>query len=769
LPIVGKKSCRTDLLAYINGLPLVFIELKNSNKEVKLAYTDNLHRYRRDIPVLFHPNAFIILSNGLDTKIGSCTAGWEHFSDWKRIENEKETYDPTEDWISLERVIKGMCDKKRLLDILENFIFYFSDSAKIVAKNHQYIGVNNGITSFENRLKQEGKLGVFWHTQGSGKSFSMIFFVMKIFRKFTGDYTFIIVTDRDSLDDQIFKNFLKSEVIGEKDEAKAQSGPHLRTMLGEGNKKVIFTLIQKFGTTKGESFPELTKRDDIIVLVDEAHRSQYNTYAQNMRTAMPNANFLAFTGTPLLDANETTKKWFGDYVSEYNFAQSVEDGATVPIFYDNRVPKVQLNNEAMNKDLAEIVDNDNLTPAQEERLKQKYATELEIIKRDGRLDTIAQDIVKHFPYRGYRGKAMVISVDKYTTVRMYDKVQTYWKAEKRKLMRASKEAATPEERQTKRALYEYMHKTNMYVVISKDGDEEDKFAKQGLDIKPHRKAMDKKYGKEKLSLKDRFQEDKDPFRLVFLCSKWLTGFDSPTISTLYLDKPMQNHTLMQTIARANRVSEGKECGMVIDYFGVFENLEKAFEKYGRQHNKKVKKGDNPVAVKETLHQLLRDAVAAADEFLKANDCDIQLILSNDNVFKNIKHFSVFANNVSKTEDLRKEFNVHENAIRNLYNATQPDTDIANQYKRIKEAYEYLRQIINREITGGDFEAAVDKTRVLMDDSIDAFAEPATSYIIEQSAQVDLRTLNLDKVEKEFKQAPPKYDQNKFCRPTTRNH
>lgn len=763
--IRGKKRCRTDMLVYVNGIPLVFIELKNSNIPVKNAFSDNLYRYKRDISQLFHFNAFAILSNGIETKIGSFNAEWEHFNTWKRVKNEKEAYDPEAELISLERAIRGMCNKKRLLDIYENFIFYFADSAKIVAKNHQYIGVNNGIKAFENRLNKKGKLGVFWHTQGSGKSFSMIFFTMKIFRKYTGDYTFVIVTDRDSLDDQIFKNFLRAEVISEKDEAKAQSREHLKTMLGEGNKKYIFTLIQKFGTEKGEEFPLLTERNDIIVLVDEAHRSQYDTFAQNMRKAMPNANYLAFTGTPLLDASQTTRKWFGDYVSEYNFAQSMEDGATVPIFYENRVPQVKLGNETLNSDLAGIVERDNLTPEQEERLKQRFANEMELIKRDSRLEIIAKDIVQHFPYRAYRGKGMVISIDKFTTVRMYDKVKRLWEEEKRVLNQKISKSESVEERKELEEIRNYMRKTEMYVVVSKDGKDEEKFEKMGLDIKTHYKAIDKRYGDKKLSLKDRFQKDEDPFRLVFVCSKWLTGFDSPTIDTLYLDKPMQNHTLMQTIARANRVAKDKQCGMVIDYFGVFENLEKALEKYGKKFNDDIQEGQSPVQEKTALIDLLKQAVAAGKEFLANNECDIELILNSSDTFKQIKHFATFANKLSITEEIRKEYNVHENAIRNLYNASQPDDYARNKYKRIKEAYEYLRQIINRENRGGDFQAALDSTRILMDESIDSqqranvLQEELTrqpSYSINHVSEIDLRSLNLDKVVKKFKQTELKY-------------
>lgn len=756
LPIVGKHECRTDLLLYVNGIPLVFIELKNSNVEVESAYHNNLHRYKQDIPQLFAYNAFVVLSNGLHSKMGSFTAGLEHLSEWKRVEKENETYNPNDDGISLERILRGMCDKTRLLDLIENFIFYFADSAKIIAKNHQYLGVNNGIASFENRLQQKGRLGVFWHTQGSGKSFSMIFFAMKVIRKYTGDYTFVIVTDRDSLDNQIFKNFLQAEVIGEKDEVQAKSRDHLKEMLGQGNHSFIFTLIQKFGTEKGEDFPQLTDRKDIIVMVDEAHRSQYNTLADNMRRAMPNANYLAFTGTPLLDANETTREWFGEYVSEYNFAQSMEDGATVPLYYENRVPQVQLNKEYLNDDLAQIIEADNLTTEQEERLKKQYATELEVIKRDARLDTIAEDIVQHFPYREYQGKAMVISVDKYTTVKMYNKVQAYWKKEKQQLNKTLRETTDSAQKDELRQRLEWMRETEMYVVISKEGDEEEKFSRQQLDIRPHRKAMEKKYGEKKYTLEERFKQDDDPFRLVFLCSKWLTGFDSPTVSTLYLDKPMQNHTLMQTIARANRVAENKACGIIVDYFGVFENLEKALEKYGKKHNGKLKEGDRPVQEKKQLRYALEEVVALGKAFLTSHGCDIDQILSSNDVFKNIKDFRKFANLLSQTEEIRKEFNVHQNAITNIYRATQPDKAIAKEFKRTKEVYEYLRQIIQRELPGGDYQSAFSATRSLLDENVYAVKEAESSYEIKESVQIDLRNLDLELLQKQFRQTDVKY-------------
>jgi type I restriction enzyme R subunit len=750
--IENTKRCRTDILIYINGLPLVFFELKNSNVEVKTAYESNLNKYKKHIPQLFYYNAFILLSNGIHTKVGSVTATYEHFNDWQKILSEKETNATDRDSsISLVRATKGMCDKKRLLDIIENFIFYFSDSAKVVAKNHQYIGVNNAITSFENRLTQEGKLGVFWHTQGSGKSFSMIFFTMKIFQKYVGDYTFLIVTDRENLDQQIYKNFLSSEIVTEKDEAQATSRDHLREMLGGSNKRFVFTLIQKFGIEKGETYPLLSERDDIIVLVDEAHRSQYNTFGQNMRNALPNANFLAFTGTPLLDANETTKEWFGEYVSKYNFAQSIEDGATVPLFYENRVPEVQLGNKNINEDLAEISEKDNLTDAEDEKLKRQYTKELELIKREDRLDVIAEDIVKHFPYRDYQGKGMVISIDKYTTVKMYDKVQNYWKAEIRELHKQINRATTPKEKAEKQKVLNFMREAEMYVVISEESGEEEKFLKENLNIKPHREAINKRFGTEKLTLRDRFQKDEDPFSLVFVCSKWLTGFDSPTISTLYVDKPMQNHTLMQTIARANRVSSNKTCGMIIDYFGVFENLEKALEKYGKSNNPDLKDDDKPVKNKTALEQLLKDAIDLGKAFMLSNGCDIELILNSDDTFKNIQYFGTFGNTISQTEELKKEFNVHENAIRNLYQATQPDKQVSDLYKRTKEVFEYLRPIINPSSKGSDYETAVQETRKLLDTSI-----YSDGYVIKPKQEIDLRNINLERVEENFKKTNYKY-------------
>jgi type I restriction enzyme R subunit len=397
---------RPDLIVFVNGLPLVFIELKNSNIKLRNAHSDNLTNYKRDIPLLFHYNIFCILSNGIETKVGSFSAGWEHYFPWLRIDDEKKTPDKErikEFGVSLDYAVLGLCQKRRLLDYVENFILYYKDAVKICAKNHQFLGVNNAVESFRDRLekdklgdkKDKGKLGVFWHTQGSGKSYSMIFFSRKVFRKFTGNYTFVIVTDRDDLDDQIYRNFLGAGAVGKKEKCRPKNSDDLREML-QTNQRFVFTLIQKFRYERGKQYPVLSTRNDIVVIVDEAHRTQYKELAENMRIGLPAAQYMAFTGTPLFGSRQLTNDWFGSTVSEYNFKQSIDDGATVPLFYQKRVPEVHLQNEQLDDDLAEIVADENLTDAQQEKLEKEHAQELSVLKADDRLETIATDIVLSF-------------------------------------------------------------------------------------------------------------------------------------------------------------------------------------------------------------------------------------------------------------------------------------------------------------------------------------------------------------------------------------
>ena len=373
-----------------------------------------------------------MLSNGLETKLGAFNASYDYFFEWLKVVSEKEGPDrealrnaADANNSSVRFFVDGLLDKTRLIDYIENFIMFQNESIKIIAKNHQYLGVNNLMESMENRAELKGKLGVFWHTQGSGKSYSMVMFARKVKRKMHGNFTFLIITDREDLDTQIHKNFVRTGVIGANEECQPKNGKQLREFL-QTNKSFIFTLIHKFRYDKGKQYPVLSPRDVIIVLVDEAHRTQYKDLAENMRTALPNANYIAFTGTPLLGAKRLTNQWFGNYVSEYNFAQSVAEGSTVPLYYSRRVPSVGLENDFLDDDVVDIIEDEDLNVDETRLVEYSASRILEVIKRDDRLDKIAQYIAYHFPRRGFLGKAMVVSVDKFTAVKMYDKVQHYW-------------------------------------------------------------------------------------------------------------------------------------------------------------------------------------------------------------------------------------------------------------------------------------------------------------------------------------------------------
>ncbi|MEF8732651.1 MAG: HsdR family type I site-specific deoxyribonuclease [Candidatus Accumulibacter meliphilus] len=353
-------TCRPDLVGFVNGLPWVVIELKKPGVPARAAFDENLTHYKQQIPALFWSNALLIACNGTESRVGSLTADWGRWVEWKRIECEDE---PRR--VSLEVMLRGTCEPTRLLDLVENFTLFSehkSGLVKTLAQNHQFLGVNNAIASMlEARKLGHGRGGVFWQTQGSGKSFSMVFFAQKVLRKLAGNWTFVVVTDRVELDEQIAKNFKTTGAVSEAegDQCHAASGAHLRELL-LGNHRYVFTLVHKFQT------PELLcDRSDVIVLTDEAHRSQYDTLALNMRAALPRAMFLAFTGTPLIAGEERTKEVFGDYVSIYDFQQSIEDGATVPLFYENRTPELQLVNPDLNEDIYRLIEDTDLDADQD--------------------------------------------------------------------------------------------------------------------------------------------------------------------------------------------------------------------------------------------------------------------------------------------------------------------------------------------------------------------------------------------------------------------
>ena len=565
-------TCRPDLIGFVNGLPLVVIELKKPGVPARAAFDENLTHYKEQIPALFWYNAFMIASNGTDSRVGSLTADWERFFEWKRVEREDE---PRR--VSLEVVIRGTCDKSRLLDLVENFTLFSEHKAglvKIIAQNHQFLGVNNAIVSMlEARKRGDGRAGVFWQTQGSGKSFSMVFFAQKVLRKLAGNWTFVVVTDRVELDDQIAKTFKAVGAVSaaEGDECHAASGADLRELL-RGNHRYVFTLIHKFQT------PEmLCDRRDVIVMTDEAHRSQYDTLALNMRVALPKAMFLAFTGTPLIAGEPKTKAIFGDYVSIYDFQQSVEDGATVPLFYENRTPELQLVNPDLNEDIYNLIEDADLDEAQGAKLEQVLGRQYHILTREDRLDKVAQDVVRHFLGRGFVGKAMVVSIDKATALKMYTKVREIWDSEREEVEKAvSGPALSPERKQELLKRLDVLKTTDMAIIVSPGQNEIAQMRALGLNIEPHRRRMNESVP----GLDEKFKDAVDPLRLVFVCAMWLTGFDAESCSTMYLDKPMRNHTLMQTIARANRVFPGKYSGLIVDYANVFASLEKALAIYG---------------------------------------------------------------------------------------------------------------------------------------------------------------------------------------------
>lgn len=770
--IKGERTYRRpDILLYINGLPLIFIELKNSNIKLQSAFDDNLTNYKRDIPQLFHTNAFCILSNAIETKIGSFTATWEYFFHWLRVEDEKEKLDRDqlkESGTSLERAIDGLCATPKLLDYLENFILYHKETQKVIAQNHQFIGVNRAIESFTERKSKEGKLGVFWHTQGSGKSFSMIFYARKIFRKLRGNFTFVVITDREDLDRQIYRNFLNTETVKKDEAAQPKNSKEMREFLSQ-NKRIVFTLIQKFRYEKGKSYPVLSDRDDIIVIVDEAHRTQYKSLAENMRAGLPNANYLAFTGTPLLGKDRKTNAWFGDYVSEYNFSQSMDDGATVPLFYQKRVPEVLIQNEDLSEEFYQILEEENLDDTQQASLERKFAREVEVIKRDDRLDTIAKDIVYHFPRRGYLGKGMVVSIDKFTAVKMYDKVQHHWKAEIKNLVGRIKKSSNDIEKARLKKILDFMRETDMAVVISLENSEAEteKFAQQGLDIKPHRDRLNA-IDKEGHDIEYQFKDANHPLRLVFVCAMWLTGFDVPSLSTLYLDKPMKDHTLMQTIARANRVSSHsignvtKANGEVIDYYNVFRNMKRALAAYalGDSENPTDDDTDSPIQKKANLFTLLDDAIAQGLTFCQEHNIDLASILTIQDTFKNLEQFNQFANTLLQKDEWRKAFAVYENTITSLYEACKPE--ILSEPRPIVFVFQYLRGVIDSIIGRANIDSVSLKIAELLDESVVANdqglkqKEYGTEYKIVQTGKIwDLSQTNFDKLKTEFEAAPYK--------------
>ena len=718
---------RADLVGFVNGLPLVLVELKAAHKQIENAFNKNLKDYKDTIPHLFWYNGFIILSNGSDSKIGSISAEWEHFTDWKKINSEGE-----EGIISLETMIWGTCLPERLLDIVENFTL-FSDAGggpvKMLAKNHQYLGVKNAVDALIKVKDSGGRLGVFWHTQGSGKSYSMIFFSQKVLRKMPGNWTFVIVTDRKELDDQIYKNFARAGAVTEK-EAHAASAEELRRLLREDH-RYVFTLIQKFRTEGGEKHPKLSDRSDIIVITDEAHRTQYDIFALNMRNALPNAAFIGFTGTPLMAGEEKTRQVFGDYVSIYNFKQSVDDGATVPLYYENRIPEVVLTNQNLNEDMEKLLEEAELDEEQERKLEREFSREYQLVTRDDRLEKIAEDIVEHFMGRGQEGKAMVVCIDKATAVRMYDKVRKYWKQYLADL-EGKLAVSSVEEIDALLDKIRYMKETDMAVVVSQSQNEVQEMRKKGLDIRPHRKRMVKE------DLDEKFKDPGNPLRVVFVCAMWMTGFDVPCCSTIYLDKPMKNHTLMQTIARANRVFGDKVNGLIVDYFGVFRSLQRALAIYGSGAGGGIREGDTPVQNKAALVEELKKAINETTGFCVQRGIDLDKVQRAEG-FQRVKLLDDAVEAIIINDESKRRYLLLVGNVNKLYRAILPDRQ-ANEFSPMCRLLGVIAEKICSLTPQADISEVMAEVEGLLDESI-----AAEEYAI-RDRRGKYKTVNLSKID-----------------------
>ena len=661
---------RTDIVGFVNGIPLLFVELKKNTVDVQNAYDDNYTDYQDTIPHLFYYNAFLMLSNGIEAKVGTLGSKYEFFHEWKRLAEEDQGS------VALETMLRGICKKENFLDLFENFILYDHSgghTAKILARNHQYLGVNEAMKAYSTRKLNDGKLGVFWHTQGSGKSYSMVFLAQKVRRKFEGSPTFIILTDREELNSQISDTFENCGLLGKTKASQfiATSGDDLVQKL-KGNPSFIFTLIQKFNKPNAEAiYPD----HDIIIMSDEAHRSQYGIFADNMMKLLPTAARIGFTGTPLLSSDNITARTFGGYVSVYDFKRAVEDGATVPLYYENRGEKiVDLHNPEITEQILDAIENADLDVDQQDKLEAEFAKEIHLLTAEPRLKSIAYDFVSHYSDLWTSGKAMFVCLNKVTCVRMYNYVQEYWKEEIKKLKAKIKTATQQEVQELERKL-KWMQETEMAVVISQEQNEIQTFKKWDLDIKYHRTKMEKR------ELDKEFKDSKNPLRVVFVCAMWLTGFDVKCLSCLYLDKPLKAHTLMQTIARANRVSEGKSNGLIIDYIGIVKALRKALADYTA--NVGGGGGADPTVDKDQLIARIIETIAKAKAFLSENDFDLQMLIDAYGFMK-LSYLQEAANAVCGTIEDKKTFTTYASELNRLMKYTDRD-DITGHTRKEYEA------------------------------------------------------------------------------------
>ncbi len=798
---------RADLVCFVNGLPLVFIELKAVHKNIREGFDNNLSDYMEEnvIAHAFHHNALLIVSNGARARYGSITSEWGHFAEWKRLD------EADRGSLEAEVLLNGMMAHDRLLDIVENFILFDESkpgaTRKVIARNHQVLGVNRALASVsrQEELKRElppdqrlmhrlvelplesraasenlpaspfipkgpvniverahpelGRLGVFWHTQGSGKSYSMAFFAEKVRRKLEGNFTFLLMTDRNDLDGQIYNTFVGCG-IADDNTPRAASGDDLEKLLRE-NHRYVFSLIHKFNKDVDPKRP-YSERDDIIVISDEAHRTQAGRLARNMRLALPNAAFIGFTGTPLFKQDEITKRIFGKYVSRYDFKRSEEDGATVKLVYENRGEKLGVKRDDLNDRIAAKIEEAELDPDQEALLEKLLGQDYEVITADERLDKIAADFVEHCATRWESGKSMLVCIDKITCARMHQLIVPRWRARAASVRAAAgvkRSEAQAEGDKTRRAALEeearqlaaqaaWLDETIVEIIISEAQNEVKDFKKWGFDIIPHRALMKKGFetsdGKRE-DVETAFKNPEHPFRVAIVCAMWLTGFDVECLSTLYIDKPMKAHSLMQAIARANRVYPGKDFGLIVDYNGMLKSLREALAQYALGDDGDSGAGEEIVAPIEERVQALIEAIEATEAHLRGLGFDPATLVGSTG-FARIKGLKDAVEAVYSSDEAKRRFETlarqvfvrfkallmepsafafaerHDN-IEAIYKKLTERRDTADVTALLKELHRIVNEAIRTQAPGDDQAEGLtfDLSRIDMNKLRDEFA------------------------------------------------
>ena len=753
---------RADIVGFVNGLPLLFVECKNIHRSLKTAFERNFSDYKDTIPHLFHYNAIVLFGNGDKAKIGSITSRWGHFHEWKRLAEEQPGV------VDMATLLKGVCEKSNFIDILENFIVFddsTSQTRKILARNHQFLGVNRAVRAVEQRTRRDGKLGVFWHTQGAGKSYSMVMFTRKVHRKLGGNFTFLVLTDRDDLDTQIYKTFAGCGVVdNDRDPCRASSGENLNELLQQ-HKSHIFSLIQKFNRQVDPDDP-YTRRDDVIVITDEAHRTQYGSLALNMRNALPRAGYIGFTGTPLFKDDEITRRVFGDYVSTYDFQRAVDDKATVPLYYDARGDKLGVAVGDMNERIAEKLEEletDDIDVQQ--RLEQELKRDYHVITADKRLDQIARDFVWHYSTAWETGKAILICIDKITCVRMYNLILRYWDERIAELEKELIQAADEQDEQMRQRHIEWMRQTRMAVVVSEEQGEVDKFRKWGLDVAPHRRLIKEGIDLpqamrqqpqfrniQRLGLDDAFKQEQHPFRVAIVCAMWLTGFDVPSLANLYLDKPLKAHTLMQAIARANRVNEGKNNGLIVDYCGILKNLRKALATFaGTGDGARDGQGGDlePAKPDEDLLADLAESITLVRAFLDKRDASLNDIITRTGFERNAAILAA-KEAANENDETRKRFEVMCRAVFTKFRACLTVEGVAvhrADYDAINVIYKSLQE--DRE------KADISDIIQQLHQVVDAAIETHPILDGQDNDVYDISKIDFDRLRKEFERSPAK--------------